>query len=172
MKHLTKEINQLGRSIAARVLQTDSRFVFDERSMMSDYFVHGEYDGWKVAFKILVKASVDKFGNIPCFQMDEEVIRKIDAHRIANVRKIIIVLVDTRTGEISWVDYDELVAGYIDEGVNFPVREPSRFQGPVFWNSVWKTKSIGHMSQSERDKLIMLRTKNKADKHQKSIFDI
>jgi hypothetical protein len=172
MKHLTKEINKLGRAIAERVLRSKDEFKFtDDDDFLSSFFVTCKWNDSDVAIKILAKASTDKFCSIPCFQMDEEVVKKIeDFQRVTN-RKIIVVLVDTRHGEISYQFYDKLSAGYIDEGVDFPIREPSTKDGPVWWNSCWKMISIGHMSQSERDRLIVLRTKNKADKNQKSIFD-
>jgi hypothetical protein len=172
MKHLTKDINQFGRAIAARALYDQREFEFcDGDDFTSQYFVTCKYNGLPAAIKILCKASTDKFGGIPCFQIDEVVMQKVDLLKKTTHRTIILVLVDTRTREISMQLYDELFSGYIDEGVNFPVREPSSKDGPIWWNSCWKMRNIGTMSNAERDRLIVLRTKNKAAKNQKSIFD-
>ncbi len=173
MKHLTKDINQLGRSIAERVLRTDDRFTFtDDDDFMSSFFVTCKYHSvLPAAIKIVAKASTDKFGGIPCFQIDEVVTKRIEEFHKTTGRTIIIALVDTRLGDVSWQLYGELFNGYIEEGVSFPLREPNSKDGPVWWNSCWQMISIGTMSQTERDRLIVLRTKNKADKNQKSIFD-
>lgn len=170
MKHLTKDINQLGRAIAARALYNQQQFEFnDDDDFTSQYFVTCKYRGKPSALKILVKASTDKFGGIPCFQVDEVVTQKVDEFRKTTHRIVFLLLVDTRTREISLQSYDELFAGYIDEGVNFPVREPSSKDGPVFWNSCWKMINIGTMSTAERDRLAVLRMQNRADKNQQSI---
>jgi hypothetical protein len=172
MKHLTKDINQLGRSIAARVLRADDRFTFtDDDDFLSSYFVTCRYGISPAAIKIVAKASTDKFGGIPCFQIDEEVVRKIEEYNKRTNRLMFICLVDTRLSDVSFAMYRELFDGYYDENVKFPMREPSSKDGPVWWNSCWRMTSIGTMSQTERDRLIVLRTKNKADKNQKSIFD-
>lgn len=176
MKHLTKDINQLGRAIAERVLRATPDFQFrDDDEFMSSYFVTCQYKGLPAAIKILSKATTEKF-DMTCFQMDEEVILKIDSMHRATNRLIIIVLVDTRNGLVSYQLYNILSAGYTEvsprfANVHFPKREPSTKDGPVWWNSCCRMIDIGMMSQTERDRLIVLRTKNRADKNQKSIFD-
>jgi hypothetical protein len=166
MKHLTKDINQLGRQIAIRILTLFDKFdVPDMKEAMSQYFIEGTHDGKPVGLKILTKASVNNQGHW-WFQMDDEVVRKINAIESKyRSRKIVIVLVDTRTRAVSYGYFDDITEG------NTQYFEPSKTDGPVWWNLVEKLKYVGNMSDNERDKLMELRIRNRSDKNQKTIFD-
>jgi hypothetical protein len=98
--------------------------------------------------------------------MDDEVVRKINAIESKyRSRKIVIVLVDTRTRAVSYGYFDDITEG------NTQYFEPSKTDGPVWWNLVEKLKYVGNMSDNERDKLMELRIRNRSDKNQKTIFD-
>lgn len=171
MNHLSKQISEFGITCVRKCWITNG-LNFNALPEQGFYLLESPLEKGKTyCTKVFTKASdKDKFGTY-IFGANEDVVDKIREFQRKSKTKVAIVHVDVRTNSIGYALFDDLMFPQNHDGVKFPHYEHNAHLGKLVYWSSFSLNTVGILSDEQKGELVALRTKNKADKDQVSIFD-
>lgn len=171
MNHLSKQISEFGLT-CVRKCWIQNSLDFTAHPEQGFYLLESPvHPGKTFPTKVFTKASdKDKF-NTYIFGANEDTVEKIKAFQKQSKLKVAIIHVDVRTNSLGYALFDDLMFPQTHDGIKFPYYEHNAHLGKLVYWSSFSLLTVGMLSEEQKSELVTLRTKNKADKAQTSIFD-
>jgi hypothetical protein len=171
MNHLSNQITAFGLQCVRKTWIKNGWDIIPSKDSDGYYLMESPIDHQNYCTKILTKASDKEKLDSHIFGINEDRVQKFEKYQKETGMKIAIIHVDIRTKTIGYAMFDELMTSKSVFGIQFPyIESNARLGRLVYWSSL-SLKTISELDNDQKDEMIKLRTRNKADKMQTSIFD-